>query len=452
MLRRFSTSPFAAVVIVSAFFAACGGKSDDAADDGGPTDAPDTGLAQDTTPIARDTTPRDVAPEVDRGVPSEVYPAFKPDLPQLQNNGGYVMVDPKIVTITWPGDKAADKFEAFGDHIGATQYWKSIVSEYGIGPATSGAENHIRITETAPARITVEELDAYVAERLTNLTASKWPAPTPDTIYILYLAPTTILEYDGGNACMQIGGYHTSTAVGDQEVAYSIIPYCRGFGGGHFDSMTSAASHELGEAATDPQPRFAPGYTGFDLNHLAWEMFQNFLSENGDACAIYQDSFYHAEEPDFSYQVQRQWSNKNALAGHDPCAPALDEPYFNVVPQALENITVNLLSVGGSSRTRAKGYLIPVGETRTFTVGYISDAPTERWTIDALPGNPIYGGGSDSELLDVHVVGNTGKNGELGYVTVKVLAAGRTKSELLTIISTNSAGTAHYMPVLIGSM
>jgi hypothetical protein len=446
MLRRLYVPSVVSMIVLG-----CGGKGEDAEADVAPIETPDSAV-QDTAPVRFDTAPKDTAPEVDRGTPSDVYPAFKADLPQLQQNGGYVMVAPKIVTVTWPGDKAADKFEAFGDHIGGTQYWKAITEEYGIGPATSGPENHVRVTETAPARMTVDEVDAYVVERVTNLATSKWPAPTDDTIYIMYLSPSTTLDYNGSNACFQIGGYHTSTDVGGREVSYAVIPYCRGFGGGYFDSMTSAASHELGEAATDPQPRYSAGYNGFDLNHLAWEMFQQFLSENGDACALYQDSFYHTEEPDFSYQVQRQWSNKNAAAAHDPCAPALDEPYFTVVPQALESITVNLASVGGSTKTRAKGYAIPVGETRTFTVGYISDAKTERWTIDALEGNPIYGGAGGSELLDIHVVGNTGKNGELGYVTVKVLAAGKTKSELLTIISTNSAGTSHYMPILIGSM
>ncbi|MEO7095840.1 MAG: hypothetical protein ABI175_21450 [Polyangiales bacterium] len=427
----------------------CSGSSEQGVEDGAPLDTPDAAVL-DTTPIRRDAAPKDAPPEVDRGTPSDVYPAYKPDLPVLQSNGGYVMVNPKIVTVTWPADKAADKFEAFGDHIGGTEYWRAITEEYGISPAISGPENHVRVTETAPARMTVEEVDAYVVAHLTDPTTSKWPVPTDDTIYILYLSPSTTLDYDGSNACFQIGGYHTSTEVAGKEVAYAIIPYCKGFGGGYFESMTSAASHELGEAATDPYPRF-PGYNGFDLNHLAWEIFQNLLSENGDACALYRDSFYQADEPDFTYQVQRQWSNKNAAAGHDPCAPAPEEPYFTVVPQALESITVNLTSVGGSSKTRTRGYAIPVGETRTFTVGYISDAPTERWAIDALEGNPIYGGAS-TELLDIHVVGGTGKNGEIGYVTVKVLGAGKTKSELLTIVSTNAAGTTHYLPILIGSM
>ena len=448
MVRRFrllvSVLPFALAI------AACGGTSDDVPGDAGPLESPDTFALEDTTPARRDTAPKDTAPEVDRGTPSDTYPAYASAVPQLLNAGGYVMVAPKIVTVTWPGDKAADKFEAFGDHIGATNYWKAITAEYGIAPATSGPENHVRVLEAPPAKTTPEELDSYVVERLTNLTASKWPAPTDDTLYILYLSAGTALDYMGSNACLRIGGYHTSTQVAGHEVSYAIIPYCRGFGGGYFDSMTSAASHEIGEAATDPQPRYARGYDGFDLKHVAWEIFQNLLVENGDSCALYQDSFYHAEEPDFSYQVQRQWSNKNAAAGHDPCAPALDEPYFNVVPQSLEAITVNLSSFGLATKAHTLGYGIAVGETRTFTVGFTSDAPMDRFTIDALEGNPIYGGGS-GDHLDVSVVGATGKNGELGYVTVKVLAAGKYKYELLTIVSTNAAGTAHYMPILISS-
>ena len=445
----FRRSAFASVSAVSlGLLVGCGGGSSDEPTSDAAIEPQDTG-SFDTTPIPRDTAPRDVAPEVDHGTPSDTYPAFKMDLPRLQNQGGYVMTAPKIVTVTWPGDKAADTFEAFGDHIGATSYWKAITAEYGIGPATSGPDAHVRVTEAAPTKTSVEELDAYVVDRLTNLTDSKWPAPTDDSIYVLYLSSSTMLDYQGSNACLQIGGYHTSTDVGGKEVSYAIIPYCRGFGGGYFESMTSAASHELGEAATDPQPRLGRGYDGFDLSHVAWEIFQQYLSENGDACALYQDSFIRTDEPDFVYQVQRQWSNASAAGGHDPCAPVPDLPYFTVVPQGLESIVVNLSSVGGSSKTHTKGYTIAVGDTKTFTVGFASDGPTERWSIDALEGNPIYGPTTGGDHLDLSVAAATGKNGELGYVTVRVLTAPKSKFELLTLVSTDGGGTTHYMPVLI---
>ncbi len=43
-----------------------------------------------------------------------------------------------------------------------------------------------------------------------------------------------------------------------------------------------------------------------------------------------------------------------------------------------------------------------------------------------------------------------GQNGEKAYLTVTVNTAGKTSTELITIVSTQ-AGVSHYMPILIGN-
>src|SRR5262249_25098132 len=42
----------------------------------------------------------DAAPGGDHGAPSNTYPAFTPDKPTIINNGGLVLTQPKIVTIS----------------------------------------------------------------------------------------------------------------------------------------------------------------------------------------------------------------------------------------------------------------------------------------------------------------------------------------------------------------
>ncbi|GAC1522014.1 MAG: hypothetical protein NVS3B10_22530 [Polyangiales bacterium] len=458
------------VLAALTMFAGCGGKgADDAppADDAAPDAAPapdtgsigvvDSGTPRDSAPLPpRDSGPPDTGPEVDRGGPSDVYPAFKGALPQLSNNGGYVMKAPTVVTVTWPGDKNVDRFEAFGDTIGATDYWKAITSEYGVAPAVSGAPNHMRITDPAPASLSNTDVDAFVAAQIGDLAKSKWPAPKDDSLYVLYLSSATRLQYRGSDACSVIGGYHTSTSTALGDVSYAVIPYCRGFSGDYFESMTAAASHELGEAATDPQPGVRPGYVGFDGQHLAWELFQDFLVENGDSCTIYDDAFFTTSESTFSYKVQRQWSNVAAAGTHDPCVPAASSaPYFTVVPQALEAVVVDMSSYGGSNRQRTKGYTIAVGETRRIEVGLVSDGPMSAWTIDVAEGNPIpgYGYGVETGNLTASVLGrNSGQNGEKVTIEVKVNSRGKIKGELVTVISSDASGAhTHYAPILIST-
>src|SRR5205823_2884893 len=141
-----------------------------------------------------------------------------------------------------------------------------------VGPATAGAHVHMPAS-SIPATIDQVELDGLVANSAGVPATSGWPAPTPQTIYILYLHPSTVVTLNGANACALIGGYHFNTQVNGAEVAYAILPRCA-TGTRAFDQTTAAASHELGEAATDPHPIGAQAYFGYDSDHVAWSLFQ----------------------------------------------------------------------------------------------------------------------------------------------------------------------------------
>jgi hypothetical protein len=384
------------------------------------------------------------APELDHGAPSTTYPAFAPAMGQLRNHGGGVLKNPVIVTVTWDSDDKASELETLGDTIGAGQYWHEVASEYGSGPAVSGDANHVRITDAPPATITDTQLSALVAASLTKDEAP-WPVPAGDAVYILYLPSTTQLMLQGKSACAQgVGGYHDSTSVNGKPTAFAIVPRC----GSSFDHVTVAASHELAEAATDPYPRTRPAWSGFRDDDLAWEFFQQFQSENGDACEFYRDSDLAPGESDVAFTVQRQWSNASARAGHDPCVPAFaNTKYFNVTPLGLEDIDVDLSSLGGGEGT-TKGFKVKVGETRQLPLGFYSDGPLGDWTIKAINGG--IAGGRSSGGVDLTLDVTSGQNGHKAYLTVTVNTAGKTNTELVTIVSTR-AGTSHYMPLLIGN-
>jgi hypothetical protein len=425
----------------------------------------------------------EAAPPVDHGAPSTTYPAFPPSFGQLVNNGGYTMHSPVVVAITWDSDSSQAMFDTFADGIGASAYWRATTAEYGVGPATSGATNHVHIATSPPASLQDADLQALVVANagaadggagdggvlaVDGGGTSGWPAPTQDTIYAFFLPPgTSLLLAAGGSgggtpqdACMQgIGGYHDQVTVGSVTTAYAVVPSCN-FGGRNTpaEQSTMSMSHELDEAATDPQPQAnVPGVVGFDNDHFAFDDFQMFQDENGDACELFADSFYEDIEtaPAFDYWVQRTWSNKSGLAGHNPCVPAPNGAYFNVTPLGLQTVNVNLPSqltgLAQATQLPTKGYQILAGSSATFAVGFYSDGPTSGpWTISAALGNPLTSGtGRSRSALTATIDKTSGQNGEKAYVTVSVTTTGPTfKGELLTITSKFNS-IEHYMPIWI---
>ena len=396
------------------------------------------------TPPATTPDPTPTKPAVDHGAPSEKYPAFTPSMGQLANNGGATLPHPVIVTVTWAGDDKVDDLEALGDTIGASPYWAATNAEYGSAAAVSGAEYHVRLPDAAPASMSDTQLATFVSASVADGT---FPTPaTGQPIYILHLQKATKLLLQGQSACAQgVGGYHDSVKVGGiKSVAYAIVPRC----GASFDSVTVAASHELSEAASDPYPRVSPAWTGFGEGDLAWEFFQQFQSENGDACEFYRDSDLRAgTESGLAFTVQRIWSNKAAAAGKDPCVPApKGAVFFNTTPLDLEDVPVDLSSLGGDITT-TKGYKVAVGETRTIALGLYSEAATSAWDLSATAGGIASRAQANVELaLDIE----SGQNGQKAYLTITVNAAGKTGSELISVIS-KKGSTSHYMPILISS-
>ena len=191
---------------------ACGGNVDSG------NTAPvgdDAGTDTGSTPVEEDTgaPAEDAGPILDHGAPSTTYPAFPADLPMLKNQGAGGLTAPSLVTVTFPGDVNATSYETFGDKIGATEYWKAITAEYGVGAAVGGG--HVRETTAWPTTIADFEVDAWINDHATNYAKYGWPAPTNQTIYVIYVPQATSLTMKGSDACKQgVGGYHTSTVVG----------------------------------------------------------------------------------------------------------------------------------------------------------------------------------------------------------------------------------------------
>jgi hypothetical protein len=447
---KLGLASFLTGIVISSSLAACGGSTNGAGPtpDAGTTDT-DAGTPGDDGGSGDDGGMPEAAPPVDHGMPSTTYPAFKPDMPQLQKGGGTIYSAPVIVTVTWETDPNVTQLEAFDDGIGASDFWKAAVSEYGVGPSTNGGHVHIPVNAAnpLPAKLTTDQIEALIDQGVAN----GWPTPTAQTIYAVYPPSAMQVTTDDGtgtqvDACTVFYGYHSQTA--QSALTYALSLPCAGGGLNALDTLTSTGAHELGEAATDPGQG---GYFGFDTDHIAWSMFQQGQLENGDVCEFYNDANYKASAP-FAFELQRLWSNAAASAGHNPCVPAAPGPYFGAAPTAPETVSYTRRT----TTVMTKGFHIPVGTSKTFPVGLFSDSSTngdftlrvaEAFTPNASP--------PSKHNLTISIDKTSGQNGEIAYVTVKANAAGQTiggrvyaSANFITILASKD-GATHYTPVLI---
>jgi hypothetical protein len=304
MRHRFTRLP-ALATLVSALSACAGGE--------GLT--PASGPPEKADPVAPEAPSAPVAPPP----PEPTYPADHPGMPQIPNNGGAVLHDPVLVTVTFPNDPLKADLEAFGDVIGSLSWWPTVNAEYGVGPATSGG--HVVIPDPPPAQMSDADVEAFLQAKITDGTL---PAPTDQTIYVLYYPPSTVISLGGGggDSCGAYLGYHSgiSADVGGGHLvptAYAVVARCGGL-----DTVTETASHELTEAATDPHPNAQIGYSFIGEN--AWTLAGG---ENADMCSMV------SGVTEGGYSLTRVWSNRNAKLGDQPCLPLPDPtspiPYFN---------------------------------------------------------------------------------------------------------------------------
>lgn len=398
------------------------------------------------------------APPDDHGSVSTKYPAFTPSVAQLVDKGGRILKNPVVVTVTWNDDPNVAVLESVGDTIGASDYWRDVVGEYGVGTATSGPENHVHLStplvlDTGPEADPVEPIMKVITDALTNPAASGWPAPTDQSLYLVYIHGAA-----ANQLCELAGGLHDSLKVGAVEVPFAISAACAdGFGGfTALEEATISASHELAEAAVDPFPETNPAWQGLHADHLAWELLQMAQDENGDMCEFYEDAYGLHGAPQLPFAVQRSWSNRSAAAGHAPCVPAPKDPNFNVAPLGGDDTIIADFSKSDIPvNPRSKGYLVAVGGSRKIPLGFYTDAATAPFTIDAFESDPLNEYGEPfapvaNPSVTLTLDKTSGQNGEKAYLTVKVDQEKAEKVHLVVVRSV-LGGVQRFMPILVGT-
>ena len=307
-----------------------------------------------------DSTPKDAGPDViDAG-----YPGPHPAPPQVRNQQGPVIATPRVVPVFFANDAYQSQVEDFLGKLAGSSYWTATTSEYGVGALTVAPS--IVTTDAPPQTIDTSGIETFLA---------KQTAGPNDVFAVFYPSSTTISDPLFGASCTDFNGFHYQ-GIKNASLVYAVIPRCASAGAlKGFDAISASLSHELVEAVTDPFLATAPAWAFTDVDHLIWSFVPG--AEVADMCDLEPQSFQPIVG---SYFVQRSWSNAAALAGHDPCVPALAQPYFVAAPvlTAKQQITFQ------SQVATTNGIKLALGETQTIAVQLFSDAPTSDWTVDAI--------------------------------------------------------------------
>jgi uncharacterized repeat protein (TIGR01451 family) len=179
---------------------------------------------------------------------------------------GRVLENPSIFNVYWDDDWddhhsgafTTESIDNMTKDIVASEYF-SFAGQYDVGAAefddsnTSGGLLN-PCPDTPGSTTNFIEILAFI-ECEVSLLPTGVPSPGDDSLYMVYLpAGTTIDNFGINQSCDSFGAYHfmgtAITLLGGQQFAFAAIPIdCAD---GSRDELSELASHELIEAATDP--------------------------------------------------------------------------------------------------------------------------------------------------------------------------------------------------------
>jgi hypothetical protein len=391
--------------IFAALIVGCGGTTSGNPD--ASIDAPfDSG-------VKKDAGVADTGADVDNGMPSDTYPFPHPPLPQIVNMMGPVMTTPKVVPIIYASDGYRQQIPQFLAQLAASPFWAVATKEYGVG-ALSIAQP-IELQATPPAVMDDFDIQALLA---TNIGKNGWPAADPNTIFQIFFPQQTKVTYPKvGNSCIDFWSYHYEMPLdGGGKAAYAVEPRCsKLLGMTGFDVISSRASHDIVNAATNPFPLSAPAWALTDDDDLVWSLYPG--PGPASMCAWERQNYVRIVG---NFQVNKVWSNISAKASHDPCMPASPDAYFNAAPVFPDTVP---LTIGGWGMRQVDGVHIPVGQKKTIDVILFSDAPTDAFTVQAQDVDLIIDP-MGTQKLDFAWDRTSGKNGEKLHLTITALDTG----------------------------
>jgi len=435
--------------IIGAFVCiACGGRTDlggELDDDGGTKDASldgkplKDGKADVTTvdvyqPLGKKCSPPTGSPPPP-WTPDDAGAPLHP--PYIAQSGGPTIANPAFVAITFDGDDNRDAIEDFIGSVGCTDYWRSIVRDYGINDGYMVGTAHLK--EAAPATIDDAAIGAFIRAKIAN---NALPQPVANqTLYVIYYPETTDITLEGSHSCQGFGGYHNEVKITQtQSVPYAVLPNCGSFGQlGGLDALTYATSHELVEAVTDQFPMSNPAYQLPEADDIAWAFGGG--GEIGDMCEFNEDApLFPGTYP---FTVQKQWVGSKAWLLHDPCQPST-QVYFAGAPVMPDLIPFDI----GFGPSNTKGVKIAQGSQKTIDVKIVADG---AWSpdiiIDAQDAAFFFG---QKGALTFNVVPKSGKVGDTVKLTVNRIGTNQQFGVEPFLINAHSNGITRSWWAIVG--
>jgi hypothetical protein len=229
--------------------------------------------------------------------------AAAPSRRRLTYRGGPLLTSVEIFTVFWGGawrgaqSEVAGQINEFFQYVVSSPLMDQLAeystAELAIGHGTFAGTLTIADSEPgasiSDARIQTFLSTNAAAKQAWGGSADRLPQRISNRLVFLYVPPGTVISMGGSASCTGFCGYHSDI---DGQRFYGAMPFpsCAGCTGGlsTFEALTSASSHELCEAITDPVPG------------SGW--YNDQYGEIGDLCAWETRSLG-------GYTVQKEWSN-----------------------------------------------------------------------------------------------------------------------------------------------
>ncbi len=235
---------------------------------------------------------------------------FDAGWPQLTFGGGKVLQPLRVATVVARNEPLTATLFAFGDALVQSPWLDAVGSEFGVSRPASSVHLTGGVLNSGTV-LTDAQMTAFIAAAIQA--APNPPTPDGHTIYLLYLPPG--VAFTGNATCTMPGAYHQGYGVAGD--GWGVVQRCTATFESELEGLTVVGSHEIIEAATDPD--VATGWGLFPTSPARsvspWaQLDEGYPQENGDFCIgtrIQLGGFWY----------QRSYSNIAAAAGGDPCVP-----------------------------------------------------------------------------------------------------------------------------------
>jgi hypothetical protein len=209
-----------------------------------------------------------------------------------------IMRNPHIYNVFWgasywnaASNQRAALDSAWSDLASYGPFWARL-AEYGVGMGSFGYSqvyDPAMVNQGGGLYLNESDIQAELDNEVNVIPH----AVDPNDLFVIYLPPNAASAYDADNSAV---GHHLSFVDRyGYTIRYAVIEFAT------VDYQTVVASHEISEAATDPDPLTNPGYyanNGYEIGDLCtvrgnelgnsyWmqgHLIQEVWSENGCGC------------------------------------------------------------------------------------------------------------------------------------------------------------------------